>query len=96
MEASATQTGDYLSSETGLWVVLSSAVVIARARGNAHGLGFAVDLSSAPTADELDHALSALSVACDTCGRELEALKEDPDLARVFLATRHPQIAIPK
>ena len=79
---------------TGTFVRLARPV--ARARGSAHGLGFAVDLSSAPTADELDHALSALSVACDTCGRELEALKEDPDLARVFLATRHPQIAIPK
>jgi hypothetical protein len=69
---------------------------VARVRGNAHGLGFAVELSPSPTAEELDHALSALSVACDTCGRELEALKEDPDLARDFLAMRHPQIAIPK
>jgi hypothetical protein len=69
---------------------------VARVRGNAQGLGFAVELSPTPTAEELDHALSALSVACDTCGREVEALKEDPDLAREFLAMRHPQIAIPR
>lgn len=50
--------------------------------------GFEASLSSRPSLAEFVHALSALSIACDMCGREVEALMEDAALARSFLEIR--------
>jgi hypothetical protein len=43
-----------------------------------------VCFANLPLANEIEHALSALSVACSLCARELDALR-DPQTARVFL-----------
>lgn len=48
---------------------------------------FEVCFASAPSAVELAHAYSALSVACRLCGREAKAF-EDERVARAFLAAR--------
>jgi hypothetical protein len=45
-----------------------------------------------PSPAVLDAALSALSVACGLCGRELQALEND-DVARQYLATRGMSLA---
>ncbi len=50
--------------------------------------GFEASLSRRPSLAEFVHALSALSIACDMCGREVEALMEDAELARSFLEIR--------
>ena|SRR2546425_3574053 len=53
---------------------------------------FEVNFSSAPTATELAHALSALSVAVRLCGREVQVLQHDEGVAKEYLAlwrTRH-------
>ncbi len=50
--------------------------------------GFEVSLSSRPSLAAFVHALSALSIACDMCGREVEALMDDAALARSFLEIR--------
>ncbi len=50
--------------------------------------GFEASLSGRPSLAEFVHALSALSIACDMCGREVEALMEDAALARSFLEIR--------
>ncbi len=51
------------------------------------GLAFAGErLPASPAA--IDRALAALSVACSTVGREMQAL-QDAQLARDYLALRH-------
>ena len=44
-----------------------------------------VDFSAVPAAAQLAHALSSLSVACQFCAEEVQAL-QDPNVAREFLA----------
>ncbi len=46
---------------------------------------FEVDFGSTPTATELAHALSALSVAVRLCGRELQVLQHDERIATEYL-----------
>lgn len=53
---------------------------------------FAVDLPATSSASAFNDGLSALSVACEICGREATALAEDPSLARAFLEIRHPYL----
>ena len=53
---------------------------------------FEVNFGSPPTATELTHALSALSVAVRLCRREMEVLQQDERIAKEYLAlwqTRH-------
>src|SRR5262249_11169728 len=68
----------------------SGAFRFARAAvGDGGGLAARLEvvLDGSPTATELAHALSALSVACRLCAREVRAL-EDEGVAREFLAVR--------
>ena len=41
-----------------------------------------------PSAEELGHALAALSVGCRLCGREVEVLQNDLVVAREYLVAR--------
>jgi hypothetical protein len=71
-----------------LWA--SRAVRMARATATTTDDGttqycWEVLLGSAPTSRELDHALTALSVACRMSLREAQAL-QDKEIARVYLA----------
>ena len=61
---------------------------VVRQKEQRFSAGFEASLSSRPSLAEFVHALSALSIACDTCGREVEALMEDAALARSFLEIR--------
>jgi hypothetical protein len=56
-----------------------------------HDAFFRVELPATTSGTTLAHSLSALSVACDLCGREVRALAEDPELARAFLEVCHPR-----
>ncbi len=56
-----------------------------------HDAHFQVRLPATTSSTNLAHSLSALSVACDLCGREVRALAEDPELARAFLEVCHPR-----
>lgn len=56
-----------------------------------HHAFFQVRLPATTSGATLAHSLSALSVACDLCGREVRALAEDPELARAFLELCHPR-----
>ena len=47
---------------------------------------FEVKFASPPTATELTHALSALSVAVRLCGREIQVLRQDEMIAKEYLA----------
>ncbi|MGB9620701.1 MAG: hypothetical protein ACPL7K_09835, partial [Armatimonadota bacterium] len=49
---------------------------------------FEVAFDAVPSAEELDKALQALSVACRLCGREVRAL-QDADIADAYLAVRN-------
>ena len=55
-----------------------------------HDTLFRVELPSTTSSSTFAHSLSALSVACDVCAREVRALAEDPGLARAFLQACHP------
>jgi hypothetical protein len=55
-----------------------------------HDTFFRVELPSTTSSSTFAHSLSALSVACDLCAREVRALAEDPGLARAFLQACHP------
>lgn len=50
---------------------------------------FEVRFATTPTADELAHSFSGLSVACDTAAREAQAL-QDESIARDYLSSRLP------
>jgi len=50
-------------------------------------VGFQVCLAAAPASEEIAHALAALSVACQSCGREVNVLF-DGAVARSYLAAR--------
>jgi hypothetical protein len=50
--------------------------------------GFQVRFDPAPSATELDHALAALSVACQAAAREANVLL-DESVARQYLAVRN-------
>lgn len=50
--------------------------------------GFQVRLPAAPAAEEIDHALAALSTACRMCAREANVLL-DESAARCYLAVRN-------
>ena len=52
-----------------------------------HKVGFEVALRGEPSAAEVGHALSSLSVACRSCAQELKAL-ENPDIAGAYLGIR--------
>ena len=55
---------------------------------------FEVRFDSPPTANELEHAFSGLSVACEIAAREAHALQDD-SIARDYLALRHaPESAL--
>jgi len=45
-------------------------------------------LGPCPLAGELAHALAALSVACRLCGREVEVLRHDNEIAVAYLVSR--------
>ncbi len=47
---------------------------------------YEVNFTSAPTASEVAHALSALSVAVRLCRREMEVLQHDEKIAKEYLA----------
>jgi hypothetical protein len=67
---------------------------LAMRQGDVEWAGLAVAgerLPAGPAA--IDRALAALSVACDIVGREIQAL-QDPQLARDYLALRHPNLTI--
>jgi hypothetical protein len=55
--------------------------------GDQQRFGFQVCLPPAPTTDELDHALAALSIAYRACAREANALLDDA-AARCYLGVR--------
>jgi hypothetical protein len=57
-------------------------------------VGLEVVLARQPSVDDLNHAFSALSVACCTCGREARELR-DPGLATSYLRL-HQEYAIEK
>ncbi len=54
--------------------------------------GFWVRLLAPPSREAFVHGLSALSLACSLCSREVEVLAGDPGLAWDFLAMRHPHL----
>lgn len=54
--------------------------------------GFEVQLPGTTTVGTFIHGLSALSVACGLCGREVRALAQDPALARRYLEIRHRRL----
>lgn len=54
--------------------------------------GFEVQLPGTITVATFVHGLSALSVACGLCGREVRALAHDPELARLYLEIRHRRL----
>lgn len=54
--------------------------------------GFEVQLPGTTTVGTFIHGLSALSVACGLCGREVRALAHDPELARLYLEIRHRRL----
>jgi hypothetical protein len=56
-----------------------------------HDAFFQVELPATTSGATFAHSLSALSVACELCGREVRALAEDPKLARAFLEVCHPR-----
>lgn len=56
-----------------------------------HDTFFRVELPPTASSSTFAHSLSALSVACELCGREVRALAEDSDLARAFLEISHPR-----
>lgn len=58
---------------------------------NGHDAFFRVELPSTTSSSTFAHSLSALSVACELCGREVRALAEDPGLARAYLEVCHPR-----
>ena len=47
---------------------------------------FEVVLDETPSIAELTHALSALSLACESCGTEATVLVENQDVAQLYLA----------
>ncbi len=55
-------------------------------------LGFEVQLPDTTTVGAFVHALSALSVTCGLCGREVRALADDPALALRYLEIRHRRL----
>ena len=69
----------------------SSALRLARAHAvddeGQQRFGFQVCLPPAPTTEELDHALAALSIAYRTCAREANVLLDDA-AARCYLGVR--------
>ncbi|NIN71008.1 MAG: hypothetical protein GTO46_03540 [Gemmatimonadetes bacterium] len=54
--------------------------------------GFEVQLPGTTTVGAFVHGLSALSVACGLCGREVRALAQDPVLGRRYLEIRHRRL----
>jgi hypothetical protein len=54
--------------------------------------GFEVQLPGTTTVGTFVHGLSALSVACELCGREVRALVHDPVLARRYLEIRYRRL----
>jgi hypothetical protein len=54
--------------------------------------GFEVQLPGTTTVGAFGHGLSALSVACGLCGREVRALACDPALARRYIELRHRRL----
>jgi hypothetical protein len=54
--------------------------------------GFEVQLPGTTTVGDFGHGLSALSVACGLCGREVRALACDPALARRYIEFRHRRL----
>jgi hypothetical protein len=67
----------------------SSAVRLARGsvREGGEGAGFEVSFQTTPSAGELGHSLSALTVACELCGREAVAM-QDEFVAKNYLAAQ--------
>ena len=59
--------------------------------GAAMGAEFRVRLPAHATGADLAHGLSAISVACDACGREARVVSKDPQLARLYLEVCHPR-----
>jgi hypothetical protein len=47
---------------------------------------FEVVLEDNPSSADLTHALSALSLACESCGKEATVLIENPEVAQLYLA----------
>jgi len=77
----------------GLMLLTASGIVrMVRAAAGASGdrqmARLEVIAGPAPTATELVHALSALSVACRLCGAEARALQGDEEVARRYLSSR--------
>jgi hypothetical protein len=72
-------------------LTISSALRLARAYAAAadgqHSFGFQVNLPAAPAAEEIDHALAALSIAYRMCARETSVLLNEA-AARCYLAAR--------
>jgi len=77
----------------GFFLLTSSAIVrLARAyveeADDSVAVGFDVRCLEPCGVEDIDHALSALSVACAMCDREVQALADDR-IARIFMALRH-------
>ena len=47
---------------------------------------FEVVLEDNPSSADLTHALSALSLSCESCGKEATVLIENPEVAQLYLA----------
>jgi len=54
--------------------------------GDLSTIGFEVVLDETPSIAELTHALSALSLACESCGKEATVLVENQEVAQLYLA----------
>jgi hypothetical protein len=80
LEAIGRQAVSALLLTTGAQVRLARPSVIEETTGR-----FEVMFATLPTVNEFKHALSALSVACATCGQEALALR-DHNIARQYLA----------
>lgn len=79
-----------------LLLTVSGAVRMVRAvsweSGSGQTWGFEVQLPETTTVATFAHGLSALSVACGLCGREVRALAHDPALARLYLEIRYRRL----
>jgi len=75
-----------------LLLTLNGVLRFARAAGDEQKGQVAAHLEALlphfPFAEELGHALSAISVGCRLCGREVEVLQNDLVIAREYLAVR--------
>jgi hypothetical protein len=90
--ALATASDEVRNAVAVLLLTLNGVLRFARAAGEEQNGQVAAHLEALlphlPSAEELGHALSAISVGCRLCGREVEVLQNDLLIAREYLAVR--------